>query len=239
MDLGLHGHPLRVWGREEQAAGAAWQATKRSSMRCPQSRPEAPCAAPSNGHIAPASLACPDVCLCFQHGQEAICEAYKAAPRRPELQRDEVGSSAEDGGGGASGRRKAAGGGRAALEPDGPGPVVEDGATTGEEWAGYDPACYMMANECEYWAEGSQAWFNATVREGECCRMGAPPRSCWPRHQQGLRVSVWEQCRMRTGAADWLIWMGHPSAQRPRLPTCVLPPTGHGAHHTKTAMPLS
>ncbi|KAI7837512.1 hypothetical protein COHA_008648 [Chlorella ohadii] len=29
----------------------------------------------------------------------------------------------------------------------------------------YDPSCYMMANASEYWAEGSQAWFEATVRE--------------------------------------------------------------------------
>lgn len=41
-----------------------------------------------------------------------------------------------------------------------------------EEWAGYDPACYMMANECEYWAEGSQAWFDATVRKGKRPRGG-------------------------------------------------------------------
>lgn len=35
---------------------------------------------------------------------------------------------------------------------------------------GYDPGCYMMANSSEYWAEGSQAWFEATVREGEHLR---------------------------------------------------------------------
>lgn len=48
----------------------------------------------------------------------------------------------------------------------------------------YDPGCYMMANSSEYWAEGSQAWFEATVREGEhlrylclgfrCCSSCAP-----------------------------------------------------------------
>lgn len=32
---------------------------------------------------------------------------------------------------------------------------------------GYDVSCYMMENESEYWAEGTQAWFDATVREGE------------------------------------------------------------------------
>lgn len=31
----------------------------------------------------------------------------------------------------------------------------------------YDLSCYMMENESEYWAEGTQAWFDATVREGE------------------------------------------------------------------------
>lgn len=30
----------------------------------------------------------------------------------------------------------------------------------------YDSSCYMMANASEYWAEGTQAWFDATVREG-------------------------------------------------------------------------
>ena len=47
---------------------------------------------------------------------------------------------------------------------------------------GYDLSCYMMANESEYWAEGTQAWFDATVREGACLlaaviggiRMGCP-----------------------------------------------------------------
>ncbi|EFN55802.1 hypothetical protein CHLNCDRAFT_145288 [Chlorella variabilis] len=29
----------------------------------------------------------------------------------------------------------------------------------------YDLSCYMMENESEYWAEGTQAWFDATVRE--------------------------------------------------------------------------
>ncbi len=148
---------------------------------------------PSYGRMAPTFLAPVLMSVPYvlpQPGQEAICEAYKAAPRWPDCQRDKVGSSTKDGGGGASGRREAAGGGTAALEPDGPGPVVEDGATTGEEWAGYDPACYMMANECEYWAEGSQAWFDATLREGECCGAGALPWSCLSRRQQGLRVSV-------------------------------------------------
>jgi hypothetical protein len=28
----------------------------------------------------------------------------------------------------------------------------------------YPPDIYMMANSQEYWAEGSQAWFDATVR---------------------------------------------------------------------------
>ena len=31
----------------------------------------------------------------------------------------------------------------------------------------YKPGVYMMANADEYWAEGAQAWFEATVRIGE------------------------------------------------------------------------
>lgn len=31
----------------------------------------------------------------------------------------------------------------------------------------------MMANASEYWAEGSQAWFEATVRDGELHDCGA------------------------------------------------------------------
>ena len=30
----------------------------------------------------------------------------------------------------------------------------------------YDRDCYMASNESEYWAEGSQSWFDATVRCG-------------------------------------------------------------------------
>ena len=30
----------------------------------------------------------------------------------------------------------------------------------------YKPSIYMMANADEYWAEGAQAWFEATVRIG-------------------------------------------------------------------------
>ena len=31
----------------------------------------------------------------------------------------------------------------------------------------YKPSIYMMANADEYWAEGAQAWFEATVRVGK------------------------------------------------------------------------
>ena len=31
----------------------------------------------------------------------------------------------------------------------------------------YDASAYCMSNECEYWAEATQAWFDATVRQGE------------------------------------------------------------------------
>ena len=31
----------------------------------------------------------------------------------------------------------------------------------------YDKRCYMISNESEYWAEGCQSWFDATVRCGE------------------------------------------------------------------------
>lgn len=31
----------------------------------------------------------------------------------------------------------------------------------------YHSSIYMMANADEYWAEGAQAWFEATVRTGE------------------------------------------------------------------------
>ena len=30
----------------------------------------------------------------------------------------------------------------------------------------YDKRCYMISNESEYWAEGCQSWFDATVRCG-------------------------------------------------------------------------
>ena len=30
----------------------------------------------------------------------------------------------------------------------------------------YDKDCYMASNESEYWAEGTQSWFDATVRCG-------------------------------------------------------------------------
>ena len=36
----------------------------------------------------------------------------------------------------------------------------------------YKPSIYMMSNADEYWAEGAQAWFGATVRTGQrpkCC----------------------------------------------------------------------
>ena len=32
----------------------------------------------------------------------------------------------------------------------------------------YDKDCYMASNESEYWAEGTQSWFDATVRCGVC-----------------------------------------------------------------------
>ena len=32
----------------------------------------------------------------------------------------------------------------------------------------YHSNVYMMANADEYWAEGAQAWFEATVRTGDC-----------------------------------------------------------------------
>lgn len=51
----------------------------------------------------------------------------------------------------------------------------------------YDTSCYMMANECEYWAEGTQAWFDATVREGEVCSCLAPG----PNHGWYLSVFAW------------------------------------------------
>ncbi|PSC70665.1 hypothetical protein C2E20_5933 [Micractinium conductrix] len=90
-----------------------------------------------------------------------IIAAYKAAPRRRKRQHLVGDSSAAN----------VAAGGAAAPPP--PPPIVAAAADTaapaalvaGEEWAGYDPDCYMMANECEYWAEGTQAWFDATVRE--------------------------------------------------------------------------
>jgi hypothetical protein len=38
-----------------------------------------------------------------------------------------------------------------------------------------DPGAYNMSNECEYWAEGSQAWFDATMRLGKRpCPAAAP-----------------------------------------------------------------
>lgn len=40
---------------------------------------------------------------------------------------------------------------------------------------GYNPDCYMISNSSEYWAEGSQAWFEATVREGESKCASSPP----------------------------------------------------------------
>jgi hypothetical protein len=49
----------------------------------------------------------------------------------------------------------------------------------------YDLSCYMMDNASEYWAEGTQAWFDATVREGEdmyaalpAKRVGHPQMAC-------------------------------------------------------------
>ena len=31
----------------------------------------------------------------------------------------------------------------------------------------YRSSCYMISNADEYWAEGTQSWFEATVRTGE------------------------------------------------------------------------
>ena len=125
--------------------------------------------------------------------QTDIIAAYKAAPRRRKRQHLVGDSSAAN----------VAAGGAAAPPP--PPPIVAAAADTaapaalvaGEEWAGYDPDCYMMANECEYWAEGTQAWFDATVREGRCDRP----------HQKGMLQHAWllDCCpgrRVRLHAAD-------------------------------------
>lgn len=39
----------------------------------------------------------------------------------------------------------------------------------------YDPSSYLISNPCEYWAEATQAWFEATIRTGEW----GPAGMCW------------------------------------------------------------
>ena len=42
----------------------------------------------------------------------------------------------------------------------------------------YDLECYMMENPSEYFAEGTQSWFDATARTGACCAcLCLPPPS--------------------------------------------------------------
>ena len=56
---------------------------------------------------------------------------------------------------------------------------------------GYDLSCYMMSNESEYWAEGTQAWFDATVREGERAAGGGRG----PYGITGSRLGGWRPAR--------------------------------------------
>lgn len=42
----------------------------------------------------------------------------------------------------------------------------------------YDLRCYMMENPSEYFAEGTQSWFDATARTGACCVWLCPPSLC-------------------------------------------------------------
>ncbi len=39
----------------------------------------------------------------------------------------------------------------------------------------YKSDIYMMANADEYWAEGSQSWFDATIRTGDFALRFCPP----------------------------------------------------------------
>ncbi|KAL4451787.1 hypothetical protein ABPG75_007449 [Micractinium tetrahymenae] len=119
--------------------------------------------------------------------RDAIVEAFRAAPRRPERRR------ARSGKGGGS----AAADGSAARDVDSAMASGEDGEEADEGWAGYDPACYMMANECEYWAEGSQAWFDATVREDVTSGVNSRERV---KQRDPLLAAILEQVY---GDSDW------------------------------------
>lgn len=219
MDLGLHGNPLRVRQRLRGRSGRAhrrnpqqWLCTCLLVLML--NRPPSVCAPDCDGG-----------CVCHHPGQDAIIEAYQAAPRR----RDKDGGSSK-------GRHEAAAGGTTAPGRDSTAAAGEANDASEEGWAGYDPSCYMMANECEYWAEGSQAWFDATVREGESCRAVARrpgrPRS---RRQQALQTAA-------TGAATPHVPHARPrggrAMRRMATPGLPAPALGRGPQQ-RCSLPLA